>query len=676
MTFTILRICLLWALVSLHFAGGAALFRRLAPRESPWFGYIIPFIVLCLICNFVEHFLPITTLMWLTPVTGLGSLWLILRPGFSWRGLLLPTVVFLGSFAFVLFVRSLRPTVVSDSDGVAECNLISNYLFGETLPPTESWMPPYKSTHYHTLMYYPASVMIRMFHLDIGTGYNMACAVLSTLICYLASAVAYQLSRGKVWLTLLMPLLIESTGTGCSFYVWMTTTGDYNPFLMGDVMYVFDNPNYHNVITHFLSPVGFWDRRDLQVPGFWSWAGGYQDDVAGQFLTLYAIWCLTELLRRKVSNWPWISLVLLPVYCLDISAWVLPIMGLIFIAGAVSVWWHKLLPRNPRFVLFSIGAALILLMPTLIDFLTISNGLASPAWTTPNIRTQLGEFILEWWPVTLMWLSLFFLWRRLPVSVWCLMIVLPLMFLLVEFVEVYFRPITTGKLWGDIYGGAYVAFLPIVVMRRWWPYRTIAALVIVTTLLSFPYWITHAWRTASWGQDIFHLEGEGPLHWDSRKAEMFHVLNQFHNQIIVTGRPHAEYDESPSLSVFTHNRNYIAWSDRMLIWTEPNGAEQIRRNLTINALYDGKLLDPLRFLRLRNITALVIWPDDHIPDNTLNQLKIQLAPAYEYCNYRDDGGENAGVFVYRPQLATLPPSADPIIHAAPDANGTPFSIGE
>jgi hypothetical protein len=60
----------------------------------------------------------------------------------------------------------------------------------------------------------------------------------------------------------------------------------------------------------------------------------------------------------------------------------------------------------------------------------------------------------------------------------------------------------------------------------------------------------------------------------------------------------------------------------------------------------------------------------------LEQLKAQLAPAYEYCDYRDGGAENNGVFIYRPELANLPPAGDPVIHAPPDETGNPMSIGE
>ena len=42
----LLRAVLLWSLVSLHVVGGAAVFRRFFPRESPWWGFFLPSLAL------------------------------------------------------------------------------------------------------------------------------------------------------------------------------------------------------------------------------------------------------------------------------------------------------------------------------------------------------------------------------------------------------------------------------------------------------------------------------------------------------------------------------------------------------------------------------------------------------------------------------------------------------
>ncbi len=55
-----IRATLLFTLVAVHFIGGAALFRRLFPRESPWLGFLIPAFAIAMVCNFTEHGFPLT----------------------------------------------------------------------------------------------------------------------------------------------------------------------------------------------------------------------------------------------------------------------------------------------------------------------------------------------------------------------------------------------------------------------------------------------------------------------------------------------------------------------------------------------------------------------------------------------------------------------------------------
>src|ERR1700682_5917602 len=109
----LIRALLLWSIISLHIVGGAAVFRRLFPRESPWFGFIVPGLTLVLVMNFVEHLIALPSLLWLLPFTTVGLIWAITRPQTDWKGLRLPACIFLGAFAFTLTLRSLRPDILS-----------------------------------------------------------------------------------------------------------------------------------------------------------------------------------------------------------------------------------------------------------------------------------------------------------------------------------------------------------------------------------------------------------------------------------------------------------------------------------------------------------------------------------------------------------------------------------
>src|ERR1700728_3926946 len=94
----LLRAGLLELLVCFHVIGGAVLFRRLFPRESPWLAFIVPILIVMNALNFIEHFVALPNLGWLLPLTLAGLFWAMARPGYSWEGLRLPGVLFVAVF--------------------------------------------------------------------------------------------------------------------------------------------------------------------------------------------------------------------------------------------------------------------------------------------------------------------------------------------------------------------------------------------------------------------------------------------------------------------------------------------------------------------------------------------------------------------------------------------------
>ncbi len=83
----LLRAGLLELLICFHVLGGAVVFRRLFPRESPWLAFILPTLIVMSVLNFIEHFIALPNLVWLLPFT-LGGLFLAMaRPRYSWEGM-------------------------------------------------------------------------------------------------------------------------------------------------------------------------------------------------------------------------------------------------------------------------------------------------------------------------------------------------------------------------------------------------------------------------------------------------------------------------------------------------------------------------------------------------------------------------------------------------------------
>ena len=52
----IIQAFLLWFFISSLMIGGAFAFRCFFPRESPWFGFIVPPLAFVILLNFIEHF--------------------------------------------------------------------------------------------------------------------------------------------------------------------------------------------------------------------------------------------------------------------------------------------------------------------------------------------------------------------------------------------------------------------------------------------------------------------------------------------------------------------------------------------------------------------------------------------------------------------------------------------
>src|ERR1700722_15199562 len=138
----LLRAGLLELLVCFHVMGGAVLFRRLFPRESPWLAFILPILIVMTTLNFIEHFIAFPSLSWLLPITLVGLCVAMIRPGYSWDGLRLPSILFVVVFTWALFLKCLNPDITCNTEGVADMARVLYFCLGSKLPVIDSWCPP------------------------------------------------------------------------------------------------------------------------------------------------------------------------------------------------------------------------------------------------------------------------------------------------------------------------------------------------------------------------------------------------------------------------------------------------------------------------------------------------------------------------------------------------------
>lgn len=632
----------LWLLISFHFVGAATVFRRLFPDESPWLGYLIPPLLFVMVLNFIEHLVALPSLLWLLPVTLGGFCWSIFSPGYSWKGLRVPTFFFLFAFAFNFAIKCFHPEIPTN-DAMADMNRILDFCFGEKLPPTDGWLPPFDHRWYYTYQHYAASVVKRLFNLDIGTAYNTTFTVLNALVCFTGTGIAYLASGYRAWVAFLIMLAIESGFTGSTPSLILT---------MKDVDFGYATDLNEGWRAHDPNPMFQLLKNSphealvLEDPGHWIWEDQFHANLSGFLMTFLAAFTTLEALGTRRGNWPWICLLAIPALTLVAATWYFLLTSILCLGALIVALSLRRKPENRAFVLIGTIIALGLLWPTLTAFTSWPHH-QSLIWTPVDWRTPFWVFVFQWWPIYLPWLACFFLWRRMNAGMRWLHFSIFLLYMFVELFNVGdWRWDTIEKMWGAIFGLGLAVLLPPLIVSRNYFCRVVAIFVLFCSLLTLSVRLSRVERWVDWDAGFLRLQGDNYMRHDDYEPRMLQVLGQLHKSTILAGKCIWNYSPPPGLAVFTENRCYIAWFCSEQICG--HGGEAEYRTAQNNAFYAGKMADPLGFLRANQIDAVMIWPDDNISDDLLARLRQQLASAYEYVDCGQKDGKKAGIFLIRP----------------------------
>ena len=651
----ILQALFLWLIVSALIIGAAMLFHRLFPDESPWLGFIVPPLGFVILLNFIEHLIALPSLLILLPFLLGGTVWMALSGKYFKAALILPGAVFLAAFAFTFGVRCLHSDISFTSDDLSDLNMINNFSQGQTVPPTDTWMPPFRFEWYYDLQHYAASIVGRLLAVKIGVACNISHALLSAFTCVAAAAAAHRISGGKMWVTLAVPFLIESSATGTSAYFALCSSTDlWLPFDLSTGMGHTPpngNPIWHNPIWQILR----WDPRPeimnlqtptilrLQVPGIWTWRGEYHANASGHFLTLLSVLTIAELLPERRAVWPWVLAVVTPLLAVTASAWALPITVLLCWVMLPMAWMCGRRPLAMKTTVWTIFIAIALLWPAIYNT-TSSPAVPSIQLINPAERTPLMEFLVQWWPILLLWICGCASFRSLPFGLRWILVAVPVMLFGIEMITIESRYNTIEKMWGYTWGAALVGLFPFVASRSGLVYKLVTVVLLFSALASLSVYLRDL-AGGTWDGEAFHLEGDRYIVSNDQKNRMLQVVSQTKNTTYLSGKCVYCYNESPALAVFTNNRSYIAWA-----WFESLTdfqKEADYREKQNNDFYSGAMTERLRFLHDNQIDGVLIWPDDTIPDDALAKLRGELEPTYEYIDCKGSGDQNAGVFLRR-----------------------------
>lgn len=663
----LLRAVLLELLVCYHVVGAAVLFRRLFPRESPWLAFILPTLMVMFVFNFLEHFIAMPQLGWLLPFTVLGLGWAMVQPGplvpfgkrapapaatkpfWFWTDLYLPGGIFLGTFTWVFFILCFNPSITCNTEGVADMARVLDFCLGSKLPAVDTWCPPYDHGGYYTFQHYGASLLKRLLTLDIGTGYNMGFALLNTLVMLAGAGAAYYISGGRMWACLgtLLVLLANYKGASPLLLIWNwlhPVPNLYDIFdarLANDIGDGWNDPTRHNPFGWiFTNPPPvlrmFPPAYDIYFPEFHA-------NIGGHFMTLATLLAAGVAFRPERSNWPWVCLLIFPVMTIITATWFMVVVCVLS-AGCLAVALIAgYRPESWRVVGGVTAAAFLCIWPSV-------NSLLSGTYPvnfhfTPWVEyTNPWEFVIQWWPVIIPWLCLFLVYGRLNLLARWVHFAVPLLLVFFEVCTFADRGLTIEKNWGAIYGAGIVTFMPLVFVETGLFFRLVSVFFLFLSTVFFAAYAQMAYDM-SWGGNVLHLRGDIPIQLDPQKRRLEQTLSRFHGATVIAGKSIYSYNEAPVCVGFSENMCYIAW------WYQEDqcghGGEAQARDKQVNDFFAGTLPDPVGFLRSNHITAVMVWPEDKIPDDILAKLKEQLAAEYYYIDCKGDGPNNAGVFVTR-----------------------------
>jgi len=506
-------------------------------------------------------------------------------------------------------------------------------------------------------------VVERLLAVKIGVAYNVSHALLSALICVVGAATAHRISGGKLWVTLAVPFLIESAATGSSTYLFLTCP---NPDLWlptdlsgGMILpHPDNNPNWQNPLWKFL----LWDPRPgilhldkpsilrLQVPGLWTWRDEYHANASGHLLSLLSVLIIAELDHARRTILPWVLAAMVPLLAATASAWALPITALLcWIILPVALLCGRR-PASIRATVATFFIALTLLWPAFY-YATSSPQFPAIQWTDPRDRVPLLEFLVQWWPILILWICGCICFRSLSLGLRWVLIVIPIMLIGIELVTIDTRYNTIEKMWGYTWAIALIALFPVVASRAGAAFRLVTILLLLSALVSLSAFVKDVCG-GTWDNAAFHLEGTRYITGDERnpndqqKKRMLQVMGQTQRVTYLSGKCAFCYNEAPALAVFTNNKSYIAWAWFESLTNYANEADY--REKLDNDFYSGAMTGRLHFLQANKIAGVLIWPGDDLSNDFLDGLRKELEPTYDYIDCKGAGDKNAGVFLIRP----------------------------
>lgn len=617
-------------------------------------------ILLCLLLFFLEHLHGFGNISWLWPLTTAISAFFIMRKVATLRHHWRIEAAFIASFVYALMWRYAFPDIDANSEKLTNLHFIGSFMGGATLPPVDTWLPPYKLDIYYTFQQYSASLMGRLFGLDVGTTFNIGlCSVIALTITASATAIAKFCPEPRLRYLVLAAFVVGGTGASLLIHFMM----DKPPELWSSMRFIgeISDPNLIN------TPLGAWVREMAYPPNptathiasklpsetfsYLAYLGDFHAPVSGFLLLSLALMCIA-LMDRDPKD-PAALSVLISTVAISIAAntWLFPFQAIL-----VGTWlyYQYITKRAPEWrIAISAGIiSLLLILPHLkgfsiqsLDFKT-SIKLVTPEESTPWL---MGIFLH--WPIIILiafgllpqgkqGLSTYF------AIIWaCLYIFSETCYIDDTYLGDYNRFNTTLKWWPWIQTGALLSLgaLNLGHRNKIARYGTTLVLIVIS---SYAFDLGRTWLLTP-KNHLARLDGAAWITDDNVQKAILDFLKSIEPGVVLERVPTGGFTYAPAMAMFSGHPSMLGWSGHESLWRGYRTDINVLQEQS-NAFFEGKLVDSVTWLRQNKVRYIVWLKNDNIaPYEAYKKIHEQIRTNYDWKEFYAADWMKVGVWVRR-----------------------------
>ncbi len=656
------------------FAPFALLARRLTPGLPG--GGMLWLLITAAGLYFVEHVLWLGTL-------GLWALWLALTAAAALLNRDLATtplqdlpgalriprsalIVLALAVLWPLAWRFVFPSLYASSEKLTNLLFLQNFLYADSLPAVDRWLPPYKFDFYYPLQYYLMSLPGRMLGLPSTILYQSGFVLFVAATLFAGWRVAHMV-LGRNGKAAIVGLTLGLGGTGAALisvpwhYDNMRGDGENPAFVSLTAEARFNGQVFHKIFGEEAGPKSQFlpQEQPLEYFAYQIFLGDFHPTQSGFFLVIALLALLFRLSQARTIREERVLLALLggfPLLQLASNSWMFP--HTILIAGLWLPWrWaverdFKLATQRLQWMVLGALASVVIFLPHLQGLAgrTLSVGIKLVPW---EYRGSPWPYLMQFWPLYVVCGLSLWATRLRSIGGYLAAITLVLLGLNATIyvndlsVDIYERTNSAMKWWSWTWAFGMTGGLITLLSSERRKLQVTSIAIAGLLLISAIPLVDQLTRRA--GDDVGKIYGDHIYMRDHANKSVILYLRQQEQGLSLENVKAAAYDDSGALSLMGGQAVYLGWPDHEFTWRGGFGEVNARKE-PINQLYEAKLANAGAWARARDI-EFIIWGGRECRESGGKEgfARVDATLKSHYAFYRTELWGDCPVGVWRPR---------------------------